>query len=77
MSSSIKRRSLAAVAIGASAVLATAVVPATSHAANKLTIAFVMGAESDPFFQAMKVGAVAEAKVKNVNLVWQGDPSVY
>jgi ABC-type sugar transport system substrate-binding protein len=78
MSSSIKRRSLAAVAVGASAVLAAAVVPATTHAAAKqLTIAFVMGAESDPFFQAMKVGAVAEAKVKNVNLVWQGDPSVY
>ena len=77
MSSSIKRRSLAAVAIGASAVLAAAVVPATSHAAAKLKIAFVMGAESDPFFQAMKVGATAEAKVKNVDLIWQGDPSVY
>lgn len=41
------------------------------------TIAFVMGAESDPFFQAMKVGADAEAKAKGVTLIWQGDPSEY
>jgi ABC-type sugar transport system substrate-binding protein len=36
-----------------------------------------MGAESDPFFQAMKVGAVAAAKANNVDLIWQGDPSEY
>ena len=36
-----------------------------------------MGAEADPFFKAMKVGADAEAAAKGVNLVWQGDPSVY
>jgi ABC-type sugar transport system substrate-binding protein len=47
-----------------------------AHAANK-KIAFVMGAESDPFFQAMKVGAVAAAKANNVDLIWQGDPSEY
>jgi ribose transport system substrate-binding protein len=41
------------------------------------TIAFVMGAEADPFFQAMKVGAEAEAAAKGVTLVWQGDPSEY
>ncbi|GEM_PF-276568 len=41
------------------------------------TIAFVMGAEADPFFKAMKVGADAEAQAKGVTLVWQGDPSVY
>ena len=45
--------------------------------AKKLTIAFVMGAESDPFFQAMKVGAEAEAEAQGVDLVWQGDPSEY
>ena len=44
---------------------------------KKLTIAFVMGAESDPFFQAMKVGAEAEALAQGVDLVWQGDPSAY
>ena len=44
---------------------------------KKLTIAFVMGAESDPFFQAMKVGAEAEAKAQGVDLVWQGDPAEY
>ena len=44
---------------------------------KKITIAFVMGAESDPFFQAMKVGAVAEAEAQGVDLIWQGDPSEY
>lgn len=44
---------------------------------KKLTIAFVMGAESDPFFQAMKVGAEAEALAQGVDLIWQGDPSAY
>lgn len=44
---------------------------------KKLTIAFVMGAEADPFFKAMKVGADAEAAAKGVNLIWQGDPSEY
>jgi ribose transport system substrate-binding protein len=44
---------------------------------KKIKIAFVMGAESDPFFQAMKVGAEAEAKAKNVELIWQGDPKEY
>ncbi|MEO0023602.1 MAG: hypothetical protein RL196_43 [Actinomycetota bacterium] len=44
---------------------------------KQLTIAFVMGAESDPFFQAMKVGATEEAAAQNVKLVWQGDPSHY
>jgi ABC-type sugar transport system substrate-binding protein len=36
-----------------------------------------MGAESDPFFQAMKVGAEAAAKANNIDLIWQGDPSEY
>lgn len=44
---------------------------------GKLTIAFVMGAEADPFFKAMKIGAQAEATAQGVNLIWQGDPSVY
>ncbi len=44
---------------------------------KKLTIAFVMGAEADPFFKAMKVGAEQEAAAKGVDLIWQGDPSQY
>ena len=42
-----------------------------------ITIAFVMGAESDPFFQAMKLGAEEEAAAEGVTLIWQGDPSKY
>ena len=49
----------------------------STAAAAKPTIAFVMGAEADPFFKAMKVGADAETAAKGANLVWQGDPSVY
>ena len=49
----------------------------TPGATSKLTIAFVMGAEADPFFKAMKIGADAEAAAQGVNLIWQGDPSVY
>jgi ABC-type sugar transport system substrate-binding protein len=64
--------------IAAFGVAAALVAGASGCAANKqLTIAFVMGAESDPFFQAMKVGAQAEAKAEGVKLVWQGDPSHY
>ena len=49
----------------------------SSAAAEELTIAFVMGAESDPFFQAMKLGAEEEAAALGVNLIWQGDPANY
>ena len=49
----------------------------SSAAVAKPTIAFVMGAEADPFFKAMKVGADAETAAKGATLVWQGDPSVY
>ncbi len=44
---------------------------------GQLTIAFNMGAEADPFFIAMNLGASAEAKALGVNLIWQGDPSLY
>ncbi len=67
-----KKLSLVAVA-GAAALFASAAVPAASQAATTKTIAFVMGAINDPFFNAMKAGAVAEAKAKGVKLVWQGD----
>ena len=46
-------------------------------AADEITIAFVMGAEADPFFQAMKAGAEEEAAKLGVTLIWQGDPANY
>ncbi len=49
----------------------------TTAVVEELTIAFVMGAESDPFFQAMKLGAEEEAAAQGVTLIWQGDPSNY
>ena len=72
-----KRRSIAAVALTATAAMLSVGMMAPAHAGTKYTIAFVMGAEADPFFKAMKVGADAEAAVKNVTIIWQGDPSVY
>ena len=66
---------LAAVALLATGCSSSANTAATTD--KKLNIAFVMGAESDPFFQAMKVGAEEEAKAQGVNLIWQGDPKNY
>ncbi|MFZ4896401.1 substrate-binding domain-containing protein [Plantibacter sp. Mn2098] len=44
---------------------------------DDLTVAFVVGASSDPFFQAMKVGAETEAKAQGVKLTFQGDATTY
>ena len=66
--------------VGAAALALTASGCSTAEEApaeTELTIAFVMGAESDPFFQAMKLGAEEEAAALGVNLIWQGDPSNY
>lgn len=63
--------------LGASACSSTTGTTSSGGAAKALTIAFVMGAEADPFFKAMKVGAEAETTAKKAKLVWQGDPSVY
>lgn len=63
--------------LGATACSSSTAPAGSSGAAKSLTIAFVMGAEADPFFKAMKVGAEAEASAKGAKLVWQGDPSVY
>ena len=72
----MKKRILSAgVAVLAAAALTLGVSGCATE--DKLTIAFVMGAESDPFFQAMKVGAEAEAAAQGVELIWQGDPSEY
>jgi ABC-type sugar transport system substrate-binding protein len=74
----MSRRAFSTKAVVAAATVAVALVGVStpSHAAGH-TIAFVMGAEADPFFKAMKVGADAEAAVKGVTIDWQGDPAVY
>ncbi len=55
----------------------TAATSATSSSSSGITIAFNMGAEADPFFISMNIGAEAEAKKLGVKLIWQGDPSLY
>lgn len=49
----------------------------TASSSGGTTIGFVVGAEADPFFQSMYVGAAAEAKALGVKLIWQGDPVDY
>lgn len=66
-------RVLAATAAAAVALTGVATIAAPAQAAKKITVAFVMGAINDPFFNAMKVGATAEAKAQGVNLLWKGD----
>jgi ABC-type sugar transport system substrate-binding protein len=65
-------RVIAATAAAALAITgaAAAVVPAQAATPK---IAFVMGAVNDPFFNAMKVGAEAEAKAQGFELLWKGD----
>lgn len=60
---------------GASSAAGTNTTGTTS--AGKITVAFNMGAEADPFFIAMNLGAEAAAKALGVTLTWQGNPSVY
>ncbi|MFD6697956.1 MULTISPECIES: substrate-binding domain-containing protein [unclassified Microbacterium] len=48
-----------------------------STAGTQYDVAFVVGAASDPFFQAMKVGADKEAKDLGVKLQFQGDATTY
>ena len=62
----------------ASACSSTPASTTTGASSDKaLSIAFVMGAEADPFFKAMKVGAEAATAANKATLIWQGDPSVY
>jgi len=44
---------------------------------TKYTIAFNVGAEADPFFQSMYLGASQEAAKLGVTLLWGGDPEDY
>ena len=75
--SSLRKISTAVLSVGVVRALLAGAAIAPANAAAKYKIAFVMGAESDPFFQAMKVGAEAAAAANNVELIWQGDPSEY
>ena len=68
---------IGALAVSAFALSGCAAAAEAPAGEEPITIAFVMGAESDPFFQAMKVGAEAEAKAQGVTLIWQGDPKNY
>ncbi|HEX4401454.1 MAG TPA: substrate-binding domain-containing protein [Galbitalea sp.] len=49
----------------------------TSRGKKSLTLGFVVGASSDPFFQAMKVGAQAEATKLGDKLIFQGNATTY
>jgi ABC-type sugar transport system substrate-binding protein len=42
------------------------------EAKKQITIGFVPGIASDPFFKAMELGARNKAKELGVNLMWQG-----
>jgi ABC-type sugar transport system substrate-binding protein len=68
-------------ACGSSSSSTTAAASGTGSAAAATCagkkIAFVMGAESDPFFQAMKVGATEQTAKQGATLIWQGDPKEY
>ena len=66
-------RVLAATAAAALALSGVAATAAPATAAKQIKIAFVMGAVNDPFFNAMKIGAEAEAKAQKVTLLWKGD----
>ena len=70
---------VATVSMVASAVLASCIGVGASAGASskKVTIAFVVGAEADPYFITMNLGAQAEATKLGVNLIWQGNPSQY
>jgi ribose transport system substrate-binding protein len=44
---------------------------------KQLTIGFVPGIASDPFFKAMQLGTEAKAKQLGIKLLWQGSPKEY
>jgi ABC-type sugar transport system substrate-binding protein len=69
------KRSTRFIAVSATAALALSGVAAAALPAQAATpkVAFVMGAVNDPFFNAMKVGAEAEAKAQGFELLWKGD----
>ncbi|MFD7155493.1 ABC transporter substrate-binding protein [Kribbella sp. NPDC059898] len=78
----ISRRVVGVVVAGVLAVVPAACGSGTSAsssaaAGKQLSIGFVPGIASDPFFRAMQVGAEAKATELGVKLIWQGSPSEY
>ena len=48
-----------------------------SSETEQLTIGFVPGIASDPFFLAMQIGAEEKAEELGIELIWQGAPDEY
>ena len=59
------------------ALTAVAGAQATNAAGKQITVGFVPGIASDPFFKAMQKGAEAEAKTLGIKLIWQGSSKEY
>jgi ribose transport system substrate-binding protein len=63
------------------AIAAVSVIALNSHFAygqdKKITVAFIPGIASDPFFLSMEKGARAAAKKLGIELVWQGSAQEY
>lgn len=62
-------------------VLVAGVAPWSAHAQNaqkpkRVSVAFVVADNADPFYHTMHCGAIAAAKRNNVALSWQGPASV-
>ena len=71
-------RSLASALVVATIGLHTLGGAATADEAKKpITVAFIPGIASDPFFKAMELGARNKAKELGINLMWQGSASDY
>ena len=69
--------SIAAIATVGLAACSSSTPSGSSTAKKSLTIGFVVGASSDPFFQAMKVGAQSEANKLGDKLIFQGNATTY
>ena len=77
------RATFSAAVVGAVAVVLSACGGSSTGGATatgndrQLSIGFVPGIASDPFFLAMHIGAQEEAKRLGIKLLWQGSPSEY
>ena len=73
------KRVVRVLSAAAASALAFGLVACGSNASSgkELTIGFVPGIASDPFFLAMRLGAEAEAKKLGVRLLWQGAANEY
>jgi ribose transport system substrate-binding protein len=66
-----------AIAAALTACSGTSTGSAGASSGKQLTIGFVPGIASDPFFKAMQLGAEAKAKQLGIKLLWQGSPKEY